>query len=110
MKRGAAMIVLATFAGTVSPANVAAPSLVGLRVERVESVAYVAGESRAWPAGAGVVATVVVAGRLTVYGSAGEERAYGTGQGFAAGWEPYRTVNESSERVHTSVTFHAGRE
>lgn len=107
MKRIAAFGLLAALAGAPASAEVKAPSLVGRSPERVDSLAYAAGESRTWPAGDGVVATVVLAGRLTVYGSAGEGQAYGPGQGFAAGWAPYRTVNESSEPVRTLVTFHA---
>lgn len=106
MKRAAVLAVLAAVAGAPA-AEVGAPSLVGRSPERVETLAYAAGESRTWPAGAGVVATVVLAGRLSVYGPAGDGQAYEPGQGFAAGWAPYRTVNESSEPVRTLVTFHA---
>lgn len=108
----AALVALVALAGAPAAANMrpdaAPPSLVGRSIERVEQVAYAAGEARAWPGGAGVQATVVVSGRITVYGLSGEGRVYEHGQGFAAGWEPYRTVNESAQPVRTLTTFHAG--
>jgi hypothetical protein len=43
---------------------------------------------------------------LSVYGPAGERRVYIAGEGCAAGWAAYRTVNETDEPVETVVTTH----
>jgi len=43
---------------------------------------------------------------LTVYGADGERRVYAAGEGYAAGWTTYRTVNETDEPVETLVTNH----
>ena len=81
-------------------------TLVGLQVLRTEKVALAPGASRAWPAGDRVQGVAVVSGRVTVYGSTGDRAVYGAGQGFAAGWEPYRMVNETDSPVELLVTFH----
>ncbi len=81
-------------------------TLVGLQAQRTERVAIAAGASREWVAGEGLEGVLVVSGRITVYGSTGDRSVYGPGQGFAAGWEPYRMVNETGSRVELLVTFH----
>ena len=81
-------------------------TLVGMEVQRTEKLALGAGETRAWPEGDGVQGVVVVSGRVTVYGSTGDRAVYAPGQGFAAGWEPYRVVNETDSPVEVLVTFH----
>lgn len=88
-----------------SPAP-APPRLVGLVAQRTERVAYAPGTSKAGAAGAGVHSVLVVTGRITVHGPAGEQQSYGQGQTFAAGWTPYRIVNETGAPAETLVTFH----
>ncbi|MDQ3640393.1 MAG: hypothetical protein M3450_02695 [Actinomycetota bacterium] len=82
-------------------------TLVGLQVQRTEAVALAPGATRAWPAGGGVAGVLVVSGRVAVHGSTGDRAVYGPGQGFAAGWEPYRIINETESPVELVVTFHA---
>ncbi len=81
-------------------------TLVGLARSGEERIVYEPGASRAWAAGEHIVAVAVVAGALTVYGPAGERHVYTAGEGFAAGWTPYRTVNETDDQVETMVTSH----
>lgn len=82
-------------------------TLVGLTPEAVERVSYAPGAARDWPAGEHVVGVAVVAGTLTVYGPGSQRHVYTAGQGYAAGWTAYRTVNETDEPVETWVTSHA---
>lgn len=85
----------------------AAPgTLVGLIAQRTERLAYDPGATRAWAPSAEVHSVVVVSGRITVYGPAGERQVYGKGEGFAAGWAPYRTTNETGAFAETLMTFH----
>jgi hypothetical protein len=81
-------------------------SLVGLRATASEHVSYAPGTSRTWSAGPEIVAVKVLSGRLSVYGPDGERRVYLAGDGYAAGWVAYRTVNETDELVETLVTNH----
>ena len=81
-------------------------TLVGLQAQRTEAVALAPGASRTWPEGAGVQGVAVTSGWVTVYGSTGVGAVYGRGQGFAAGWEPYRIANETDSPVELVVTFH----
>jgi hypothetical protein len=91
------------------PIRPAAPvTLVGLISQRTERLAYDPGATRAWASSPEVHSVVVVSGRITVYGPAGERQVYGQGQGFAAGWAPYRTTNETGASAETLVTFHVG--
>jgi hypothetical protein len=90
-----------------APVGAAAPvTLVGLIAQRTERLVYDPGETRAWAPGPEVHSVVVVSGRITVYGPAGERQVYAQGQGFAAGWAPYRTTNETGASAETLVTFH----
>lgn len=82
-------------------------TLVGLTPLGVERVDYEPGASRAWAANEHIVAVAVVAGMLTVYGPADERHVYTAGEGYAAGWTAYRTVNETEEPVETWVVSHA---
>ena len=82
-------------------------TLVGLIAQGREHVAYDPGGARAWAASPEVHSVVVVSGRITVYGPTGERQVYGEGQGFAAGWAPYRTTNETGAPAETLVTFHS---
>lgn len=81
-------------------------TLVGLRVTASDHVSYEPGASRTWPAGPEIVGVKVLSGRLSVYGTDGERRVYIAGEGYAAGWASYRTVNETEELVETLVTNH----
>lgn len=81
-------------------------TLVGLTPVASEHVSYEPGGSRRWSAGPGIVGIKVLSGRLSVYGTGGERRVYTAGEGFAAGWAEYRTVNETDEQVETLVTNH----
>ena len=81
-------------------------TLVGLRAIASEQVSYEPGASRTWSAGPEIVAVKVLSGRLSVYGADGERRVYIAGEGYAAGWAEYRTVNETDEHVETLVTNH----
>lgn len=81
-------------------------TLVGHRPHASERVSYEPGESRTWSPGPQIVGVKVLSGRLTVYGGDGEPRVYVAGQGYAAGWAGYRTVNETDGRVETLVTSH----
>ena len=81
-------------------------TLVGLKVTGTEHVYYEPGASRTWSAGPEIVGVKVLSGRLSVYDSDGERRVYIAGEGYAAGWAAYRTVNETDERVETVVTNH----
>ena len=88
----------------VRPAGVV--SLVGLTAQRTEHVAYKPGETRTWAPSGEVHSVVVVSSRITVHGPAGDRKVYGHGQGFVAGWVPYRITNETDSVVETLVTFH----
>ena len=81
-------------------------TLVGLRATASEHVSYQPGASRAWGAGSEILSVKVLLGRLSVYGANGERRVYIAGEGYAAGWAAYRTVNETDELVETLVTNH----
>jgi len=89
------------------PVWAAAPvTLVGLLAQRTERLAYDPGATRAWEPSPEVHSVVVVSGRVTVYGPAGERQVYEQGQGYAAGWAPYQTTNETTASAETLVTFH----
>jgi hypothetical protein len=81
-------------------------TLVGLRAIASDHVSYEPGASRTWSAGPEIVGVKVLSGRLSVYGADGERRVYIAGEGYAAGWAAYRTVNETDEPVETVVTTH----
>lgn len=81
-------------------------TLVGFGAIASERVSYEPGASRTWSAGPGIVGVKVLSGRLSVYGADGERRLYIAGEGYAAGWAAYRTVNETDELVETLVTNH----
>lgn len=81
-------------------------TLVGLEATGSEHVSYEPGASRTWPARPDIIGVRVVSGRLSVYGADGERRVYVAGEGYAAGWVGYRTVNETDELVETVVTNH----
>ena len=81
-------------------------TLVGLKATGSDHVSYEPGASRTWPAGPDIVGVNVLSGRLSVYGADGERRVYVAGDGYAAGWVAYRTVNETDEPVETVVTNH----
>ena len=81
-------------------------TLVGLRPDAAEPVSYAPGASRTWPPGRAIIGVKVLSGRLTVYGAEGERRVYVAGEGYAAGWAAYRTVNETDAPVETLVTNH----
>jgi hypothetical protein len=81
-------------------------TLVGLKALASEQVSYESGASRTWSAGPEIVGVQVLSGRLSVYGPAGERRVYIAGEGYAAGWTAYRTVNETGEPVEALVTTH----
>ena len=91
---------------STSPLEVEPITLVGLRAVASERVAYAPGASRTWSPGQHIVGVKVLSGRLTVYGTNGERRIYVAGEGYAAGWAAYRTVNETDHRVETLVTNH----
>ncbi len=103
----AGLAVLAASTPGDSRATGAPVTLVGLQVQRTEAVTLAPGASRAWPASDGVQGVAVVSGRVTIHGPTGIPTVYGPGQGFAAGWEPYRTVNKTDSPVEMLVTFHA---
>lgn len=89
------------------PVRLADPVLlVGLTAERTEHLVYDAGATRTWASSGDVHSVVVVSGRITVHGPAGDRQVYGHGEGFAAGWLPYRITNETDSVVETLVTFH----
>ena len=81
-------------------------TLVGLKAIASEHVSYEPGASRMWPAGPDIVGVKVLSGHLTVYGTDGERRVYVAGEGYAAGWAAYRTVNETDEAVEILVPNH----
>lgn len=81
-------------------------TLVGLRAIASEHVSYEPGAFRTWSAGPEIVGVKVLSGRLSVYGADAERRVYVAGEGYAAGWADYRTVNETDEPVETLVTTH----
>ena len=83
-----------------------AVTLMGLRPIASEWVYYEPGASRNWSPGPQIVGVKVLSGRLSVYGADGERRIYVGGEGYAAGWAAYRSVNETGERVETLVTSH----
>jgi hypothetical protein len=83
-------------------------TLVGLRAIASEHVSYEPGASRTWSAGPEVVRVKVLSGRLSVHGPNGERRVYVAGEGYAAGWADYRTVNATDQPVETLVTTHVG--
>jgi hypothetical protein len=81
-------------------------TLVGLKATASEQVSYQPGASRTWSPGPEIVGVKVLSGRLSVYGADGERRVYIAGDGYAAGWAAYSTVNETDELVETLVTNH----
>lgn len=89
---------------STSPLEVESINLVGLRVIASERLSYEPGASRTWSPGPQIVGVKVLSGRLTVYGPNGQRRIYVAGEGYAAGWAAYRTVNETDQRVETLVT------
>ncbi len=81
-------------------------TLVGLRAVASEQMSYEPGASRTWAPSRQIIGVKVLSGRLTVYGSDNEQQVYLAGEGYAAGWAPYRSVNETGERVETLITNH----
>lgn len=81
-------------------------TLVGLTAQHTEHVVHDPGATRTWAPSSQLHSVVVVEGQITVYGPAGERQVYGQGQGFVAGWAPYRTSNETGAPAETLVTFH----
>jgi hypothetical protein len=81
-------------------------TLVGLKAIASEQVSYEPGASRMWPTAPEIVGVKVLSGRLSVYGTDGERRVYVAGEGYAAGWAAYRTVNETDQPVEALVTTH----
>lgn len=91
---------------STSPLEVEPITLVGLRVIASERLTYEPGGSQTWAPGPQIVGVKVLSGRLTVYGPNGERQIYVAGDGYAAGWAAYRTVNETDQRVEILVTDH----
>ena len=91
---------------STSPHEVEPITLVGLRAVASEHLSYEPGASQTWSPGPHIVGVKVLSGRLTVYGTNGERSVYAAGEGYAAGWAAYRTVNETDHRVETLVTNH----
>ena len=90
-----------------SPSGAEVATLVGFTPHASERVAYAPGASRAWAPGQ-TVTVRVLSGCLSVYDdSSGQRRIYAAGEGYAAGWAPYRAVNETDQEVETLVTTHA---
>jgi hypothetical protein len=81
-------------------------TLVGLRRVASEQMSYEPGASRTWSPSPQIIGVKVLSGRVTVYGSDDERQVYLAGEGYVAGWAPYRSVNETDERVETLITNH----
>ena len=82
----------------------AAMTLVGNEVLGVETKTYLPGHAEAWEQDIGLHTVSVIAGTLTVHSGAGTPASYGLGQGYVAGWAPYRAVNDGSVLVEVVVT------
>ncbi len=88
----------------------AAMTLVGHEVLGVETMTYPPAHSRAWGEDIGLHAVAVIAGTLTVHGFGAAPASYGPGQGYVAGWAPYRAVNDGPVPVEVVVTLLARRQ
>lgn len=82
----------------------AAITLVGHKVLGVETKTFPPGHSRTWGEDIELHAVAVIAGTLTVHGVGATPVSYGPGQGYVAGWAPYRAVNDGSVPVEVVVT------
>ena len=88
----------------------AAMTLVGHEVFGVEIETYPPGHAENWAQGIGLHAVSVTAGTLTVHSGGATPASYGPGQGYVAGWAPYRAVNDGSVPVEVVVTRLARRQ
>ncbi len=88
----------------------AAVTLVGYEVLGVETKTYPPAHSRAWGDDVGLHAVSVIAGTLTVHSVGATAVSYGPGQGYVAGWAPYRAVNDGAVPVEVVVTRLARRQ
>ena len=88
----------------------AATTVVGHEVLGVETKTYPPGHAEAWDQDIGLHAVSVIAGTLTVHSVGAPPVSYGPGQGYVAGWAPYRAANEGSVPVEVVVTRLARRE
>jgi hypothetical protein len=85
-------------------AHPAAITLVGHEALSVETTTYPPAHSRAWGEDIGLHAVSVIAGTLTVHSGGATPASYGPGQGYVAGWAPYRAVNDGSVPVEVVIT------
>ncbi len=88
----------------------AAMTLVGHEVLGIERKTYPPGHTEAWDEDIGLHAVSVISGRLTVNSGGATPVSYGPGQGYVAGWAPYRAVNDGSVPVEVVVTRLARRQ
>ena len=87
-----------------------AMTLVGHEVLGVKTTTYPPGHTEAWEEDLGLHAVSVIAGTLTVQSVEATPASYGPGQGYVAGWVPYRAANDGSVPVEVVVTRLARRE
>jgi hypothetical protein len=87
-----------------------AMTLVGHEVLGVETKTYSPGHAEAWGEDIGLHGVSVIAGTLTVHSLGAAPVPYGPGQGYVAGWAPYRAVNDGSVPVEVVVTRLARRQ
>ncbi len=88
----------------------AAMTLVGHEVLGVETKTYSPGHAEAWAEDIGLHGVSVIAGTLTVHSLGAAPVPYGPGQGYVAGWAPYRAVNDGPVPVEVVVTRLARRQ
>ena len=88
-------------ASTVEPAPT---MVVGHEVLGMETKTYPSGHAEAWEQDIGLHAVSVIAGTLTVHSVGATPVSYGPGQGYVAGWAPYRALNDGSAPVEVVVT------
>ena len=88
----------------------AAMTLVGHKVLGVETKTYSPGHAEAWGEDIGLHGVSVIAGTLTVHSLGAAPVPYGPGQGYVAGWAPYRVVNDGPVPVEVVVTRLARRQ
>ena len=88
----------------------AAMTVVGHEVLGVDRTTYPPAHSRAWNEDIGLHAVSVIAGTLTVHSLGAAPVSYSPGQGYPAGWAPYRAVNDGAVPVEVVVTRLARRQ
>ncbi len=92
--------------GSTSHLEAERAAVVGLGAVASEQMSYEPGASRTWSPPPQLIGAKVLSRRLTVHGTDNEQQVRCAGEGYPAGWTPYRSVNETDERVETPITNH----